>query len=66
MLDKVLAVISLTCLVAFVGVLVGFIAEIDLTIVVVVVLVMAAVDFFLILRPPPKSEEQTAEQDAPR
>lgn len=46
MLDKVLAVFSLVCLVAFMGIVVYYIAEPDLTIVTVVILLMAAYDFF--------------------
>ena len=48
MLDKVLAAISLACLITFVAVLIGFVAEVDLTIITVVVLIMAAVDFYLL------------------
>ena len=46
MLDKVLAVFSLGCLVAFMAIVVYYIAEPDLTIVTVVVLLMAAYDFY--------------------
>jgi len=56
MLDKVFAVISLAGLVAFVAILVTYVAEIDLTIITVVVLVMAAIDFYLLNRSPPKSD----------
>ena len=66
MLDQALAVISLACLVAFVGVLIVYIAEIDLTLVSVVVVVLAAYDFFLLTRPQPKPDERAAEQRAPR
>ena len=46
MLDKVLAVFSLGCLVAFMAIVIYHIAEPDLTIVTVVVLLMVAYDFY--------------------
>jgi hypothetical protein len=46
MLDKVLAVVSLGCLIAFMAIVIYYIAEPDLAIVTVVVLLMAAYDFF--------------------
>jgi hypothetical protein len=45
-LDKVLSVFSLGCLIAFMAIVVYYIAEPDLTIVTVVVLLMAAYDFY--------------------
>lgn len=46
MLDKSLAIISLLCLIAFLGVLVFFVKETDLTVIAVVVVIMAAYDFY--------------------
>jgi len=46
MMDKIFAAVSLIALFAFVGVVLGFVAEVDLTIVVVVVLLMATYDFW--------------------
>jgi hypothetical protein len=45
-LDKVLAVVSLGCLIAFMAIVIYYIAEPDLTIVTVAVLLMAAYDFY--------------------
>ncbi len=50
MLDKVLAVISLLALIAFMGIVLVFINEIALWMVVCTVLVMAAYDFYVELR----------------
>ena len=47
MFEKVLAVIALLTLAAFVGVVVWFVPELDLAIVSIVVLGMAAFDFYL-------------------
>ena len=47
-LDRFLAAISLASLVAFVGVLVWYIAEVDLTIITIAVLILAAIDFYLL------------------
>jgi|GEM_PF-897672 len=46
MMDKIFAVFSLVILFAFVGVVIGFVAEWDLAIVVIVVLLMATYDFW--------------------
>jgi hypothetical protein len=46
MLDKLLAAFSLGCLMAFMAIVIYYIAEPDLTIVTVAVLLMAAYDFF--------------------
>ncbi len=46
MMDKIFAAFSLIMLFAFVGVVLGFVAEVDLTIVVVIVLLMATFDFW--------------------
>lgn len=60
MWDRILAVVSLASLAAFVGVLIWYIAEIDLTVITIAVLVMAAVDFYLLtFRAPPKDEQPT-------
>lgn len=48
MWDRLLAVISLASLVAFVSVLIWYIAEPDLTIITITVLIMAAIDFYLL------------------
>lgn len=50
MLDKVLAVISLGALVAFMGIVLVYINELALWILVVTVLLMVAYDFFTELR----------------
>lgn len=48
MWDRLLAVLSLASLVAFVSVLIWYIAEPDLTIITIAVLIMAAIDFYLL------------------
>lgn len=48
MWDRILAVLSLASLAAFVSVLIWYIAEIDLTIITIAVLIMAALDFYLL------------------
>ena len=50
MQDKVLAVISLGALIAFMGIVLVYINEMALWIIVVTVLVMAAYDFYIELR----------------
>lgn len=50
MMDKIFAAFSLLTLFAFVGVVLGFVGEVDLTIVVVIVLLMATYDFWKTLR----------------
>ncbi len=50
MLDKVLAVISVLALTAFMGIVLVFINEIALWIIVCTVLAMAAYDFYVELR----------------
>ena len=49
MRDKVIGVAAIAVLVGFLGILVGFVTDIDLLIVVTVVTVMAAYDFYLML-----------------
>jgi hypothetical protein len=46
MMDKIFAAVSLITLFAFVGVVLGYVAELDLTLVVVIVLLMATYDFW--------------------
>ncbi len=50
MLDKIFAILSLIMLTAFVGVVVGFVREVDLAIVILVVVLMASYDFWKTLR----------------
>ena len=50
MMDKVFAALSLIMLTAFVGVVVGFVREVDLAIVILVVVLMASYDFWKTLR----------------
>ncbi len=50
MLDKLLALISIICFAGFVGILVYYVREPDLTVICVVVVAMALVDFFLLTR----------------
>lgn len=60
MLDRFLAVISLASLVAFVSVLIWYIAEPDLTIITIAVLLLAAIDFYLLtFRSPSRDEPPT-------
>jgi hypothetical protein len=47
--DAILAVLSLGCLIAFMAILVSFVARPDLIVVTVVVLLMAAYDFYRLL-----------------
>ena len=47
MLDKVLAIVAILTLFAFVGVVVWFVPEPDLMIITVIVLVMPVFDFYL-------------------
>ncbi|MGI9419780.1 MAG: hypothetical protein ACR2RA_18295 [Geminicoccaceae bacterium] len=50
MLDKLLALISIICFAGFVGILVFYVREPDLTIICVAVVLMAVADFFLLTR----------------
>lgn len=50
MLDKLLALISIVCFLSFVGILIYYVTEPDLTIICVVVVAMAVFDFFLLTR----------------
>lgn len=50
MADKILALLSLSLLIAFVGIVVVYVGELDLTIIAVVVLLMVVYDFWDSLR----------------
>ena len=50
MQDKILALVSLSLLFGFVGILLWFVREADLIIIACTVLIMAAIDFFLLNR----------------
>jgi hypothetical protein len=52
MLDRLLALCSIVGLIAFMGIVVAYVAEPDLAIITAVVLVMAVIDFFLLTRKP--------------
>lgn len=47
MLDKVIGIAAIAVLIGFMGILVGFVPDVDLVIVVVVVVAMAGYDFYL-------------------
>jgi hypothetical protein len=57
MLDKVLALVSIIGLIAFVSVVVWFVPEADLTIITTVVMIMALYDFYLLTFRKKKSDE---------
>ena len=46
MIDKVLAVISVACLIGFMGIIIWFVPDPDLVIVTIAVLAMALYDFY--------------------
>ena len=50
MLDKLLALMSVACFTGFVGILVYYVREPDLTIICAAVVLMALFDFFLLTR----------------
>lgn len=50
-LDRILAVLSILLLIAFMGIVTWFVNEPDLWIVVILVLVMASYDFWRTLKP---------------
>ena len=56
MLDKFLALVSVLCFAGFVGILIHYVTEPDLTIICVGVVLMAFFDFFLLTRAKPKTE----------
>lgn len=55
MFDKFLALISILCFAGFVGILIYYVTEPDLTIICVGVVLMAFFDFFLLTRTKPKT-----------
>lgn len=56
MLDKFLALISILCFAGFVGILIYYVTEPDLTIICLLVVAMALFDFFLLTRSKPKTD----------
>ncbi|MEM7045840.1 MAG: hypothetical protein AAF543_23770 [Pseudomonadota bacterium] len=56
MLDKFLALISILCFAGFVGILIYYVREPDLTIICVGVVAMAVADFFLLTRGKSKAD----------
>ena len=66
MLDKALAAIAIAALIGFMGVLITYVREVDLTVVSIVVLIMAAYDFYLLNTAPPQSKDRSVEQDTRR
>jgi hypothetical protein len=50
MIDKVLAVLSLSALLVFTGIVVVFVRELDLAVVIVICLLIGAYDFWATLR----------------
>jgi hypothetical protein len=50
MLDKFLALVSIACFVGFVGILIYYVTEPDLTIICVIVALMAIADFYWLTR----------------
>ena len=46
MLDRIIGIAAIATLAAYVGILIGFVPEADLTTVLVVVVIMAAYDFY--------------------
>jgi hypothetical protein len=56
MLDKLLALISIACFAGFVGILIYYVTEPDLTIICIIVVAMAVVDFYLLTRAEPKND----------
>jgi hypothetical protein len=57
MFDKLLALISVASLIGFIGILIYFVAEPDLTIICMIVLVMAVFDFYLLTKSKPPETE---------
>jgi hypothetical protein len=51
MVDRIIGIAALAVLVAFLGVIVGFVPDVDLAIVIVIVAAMASYDFYLTLFP---------------
>lgn len=61
MLDKLLALISIACFTGFVGILIYYVTEPDLTIICVSVVAMAIFDFFLLTREKPGTDPDPKE-----
>ena len=61
MLDRLLALISIGCFAGFVGILIYYVTEPDLTIICVAVVLMAVFDFFLLTRDKPKADTKPPE-----
>lgn len=61
MLDRLLALLSIACFVGFVGILIYYVTEPDLTIICVAVILMAVYDFFLLTRAKPKADTKPPE-----
>lgn len=57
MLDKFLALISILAFAGFVGILVYYVTEPDLTIICVAVVAMAFFDFYLLTRNKPEKDQ---------
>ncbi|MDJ0738356.1 MAG: hypothetical protein QNJ91_01485 [Gammaproteobacteria bacterium] len=57
MTDKIMAVLALATLVAFLGVVAWFVPEIDLIVVITFVLLLAAYDFWKSLRNKPDNDD---------
>lgn len=49
MLDRIIGILAFAVLVGFMGVLLGFVPDVDLAIVVVVVALLSGYDFYLML-----------------
>lgn len=49
MTDRIIGIAALAILIGFVGIIVGFVPDLDLIVVVVVVVAMAGYDFYLTL-----------------
>ena len=62
MLDRTLALISILAFAGFVGILIYYVTEPDLTIICVVVLAMAFFDFFLLTRGKSRTENDPADR----
>ncbi len=59
MLDKLLALISISSLAGFVGILIYYVAEPDLAIVGIAVVLMGAFDFYLLTKSKPAKDEKS-------
>jgi len=61
MLDKLLALMSIACFALFVGILIYYVREPDLTIICVSVVAMALFDFFLLTKKKPAAGSDKAD-----